>query len=129
MIPELNCTDLYYTNNKFLPLLMCIKKAAFLPAGKILKVTKLNTPFLYLSGPCSIPALSGLFVEQPGYLPRYSQECSSGNHSTGEPSALRHLDSSRTHFQYVTTPLFPTDFKPEISSFNVGSNYVLLTSP
>lgn len=61
VIPELNCEDLYYTNNKFLPLFKCIKKAAFLLVGKILKVTKLNTHFLYLSSSCSVPAL-GLFV-------------------------------------------------------------------
>lgn len=82
VIPELNCEDLYYTNNKFLPLFKWIKKAAFLLVGKILKVTKLNTHFLYQ---CPSPewAVCGAAWVPPQVWPRVQL----GKSQRGEPSA------------------------------------------
>lgn len=119
MIPELNC-DLHYTNNKFLPLLAYIRKATFLPISKILSVTKLNSLFLYLYSSCSVPgreALSwvGCLWSSLGTFPGYGWEGNSANAWQKGTKYLHHLDSSRTCFQYVTTPLFPTDFELEIS--------------
>jgi len=60
IIPESNCEDLHYTNNKLLPLFISIRNASFLPISKILNVTQLNTHFLCLPGSCSVPGREAL---------------------------------------------------------------------